>query len=698
MARRETGELDRGRPLLQRCIALSPNLQAPYFDLGILFLRSGQVEKGIGQLEAALNLPAPTGPIPDLDVVVSELRRVLSAKPELAEGHNILGLLLGKQGADPKQVMSAFREAIRLRPDYAEAHNNLGLVLVQVGDSEKGILEFREALRLAPEYVSATGNLGAALVGSQPVEAIGLLEKAVAMQPSFVRAQYNLALAYAQSSEHGLDKAIAQFEKVIELDPGFAAAHFELGKVLLRKNALPQAILSFQEALKLDPKLGAARYQLGLALTRAGKPAEGAAELEKARVAIEEESKQGTASQLLAEARAAKEAGQYDTAIEALRKLSRLLPLWPGAYYELGLALLAKGDSIAAKASFEKALEVDPQYVPARESLQRAAGQDPSPPQPKAQRATLVASPGLGMTALADDPETVKRFEDYIRQQRFAELEPLVRDYLQSNPDSWWGHYVLGYTLFGQQRIGDSITALAKSLQLNLKNADAHRLLGRNLMLIGRFDVAQTELEQAVKLSPQRAEIRYDLGKIHSAQDNYPPAKRELEEAIRLDPSYMEAYDALGFVMESMGDDSAALANYRKSAELSETRGAGFVSPYVNLATHYNRLGDSKLAAEHARKALRLNPKSDAANFQLAKALDREQEWPKAAEALEAAIAVNPRASAYRYLLSGVYRRLGKTKESEAQMEVFRRLEKEAAEFEQKRRETRRNQPHQTNR
>ena len=118
--------------------------------------------------------------------------------------------------------MSAFREAIRLRPDYAEAHNNLGLVLVQVGDSEKGILEFREALRLAPEYVSATGNLGAALDGSQPVEAIGLLEKAVAMQPSFVRAQYNLALAYAQSSEHPLDKAIAQFQKVIELDPGMA--------------------------------------------------------------------------------------------------------------------------------------------------------------------------------------------------------------------------------------------------------------------------------------------------------------------------------------------------------------------------------------------------------------------------------------------------------------------------------------------
>ena len=162
-----------------------------------------------------------------------------------------------------------------------------------------------------------------------------------------------------------------------------------------------------------------------------------------------------------------------------------------------------------------------------------------------------------------DDPGTIKLFEDYVRRQQFKELEPLVIDYLKANPNSWWGHYVLGYAQFGQRRIGDSIASLAKSLQLNLKNAEAHQLLGRDLMTIGRFDAAQTELEQAVKLKPQSAEIRYDLAKIHSANDNYPPAKRELEEAIRLDPSYMEAYEALGFVMEASGDDAAAVRSTR---------------------------------------------------------------------------------------------------------------------------------------
>jgi Flp pilus assembly protein TadD len=101
---------------------------------------------------------------------------------------------------------------------------------------------------------------------------------------------------------------------------------FEFGKVLFRKNALDEAIAHFREAVKLDPKLGAARYQLGLALTRAGQRAEGAAELEKARPAIEEERKLTIAGQLMGEARAALENGQKDAAVATLQKVIHLVP------------------------------------------------------------------------------------------------------------------------------------------------------------------------------------------------------------------------------------------------------------------------------------------------------------------------------------------------------------------------------------
>ena len=158
--------------------------------------------------------------------------------------------------------------------------------------------------------------------------------------------------------------------------------------------------------------------------------------------------------------------------------------------------------------------------------------------------------------------EKVKLFEDYIRRQEFKEVEPLIRDYVKVNPNSWWGHYVLGYTLFGQRRIGDSIAALARSLQLNLENADAHRLLGRNLMTIGRFDAAQTELEQALKLRPQWAEAHYDLGKIYSAHDNYPPARREPVAAPAL-PQPRQCRPRHGH--RTRGDCRSALARGRRN-------------------------------------------------------------------------------------------------------------------------------------
>ena len=73
-------------------------------------------------------------------------------------------------------MAAAFREAIRLRPDFAEAHNNLGLVLIQSGDDAGGIAALREAVRLAPDYADAHANLGAALTPTDAEEAVRELE------------------------------------------------------------------------------------------------------------------------------------------------------------------------------------------------------------------------------------------------------------------------------------------------------------------------------------------------------------------------------------------------------------------------------------------------------------------------------------------------------------------------------------------
>ena len=644
-ALREKGEFAAARASLQRAIALLPPTAAVYVDLGITYLRAGEPDKALGQLEAGLNLPSPSVPKPDWDSAIAGLRQALAAKPVradsapdariqqwAAEAHNVLGRLLGRSGADSSQVAAEFREAIRLRPDFAEAHNQLGLVLIQSGDDDGGIAALREAVRISPDYADAHDNLGAALTPTNVNEAIAELEKAVALAPTSAKALFNLAVAHGASSRLGPAKEIEQLRKVIALAPTFARAQLALGKALLQDGKVTEAVTALEEAARLEPQSGESHYQLGLALARAGRADEAAAELKKGRDLVVAADRTQNANLDIAEGRAALEKGDLEQAAAKFRHAIQLRP-----------------DSSDAQ-----------RYLAVVEEKQGKAGKD--------------------------DPARVAELEGYIRQGKFKEVESLLGEYVKERPKSSWGWYALGYSLFAQQKIGDSINALAKSLELDIRNAEAHKTLGRNLMIIGRFDAAQVEFEQGLRYKPDSAEIHYNLGKLFSIQDNWEPAKKQFEAALRIDPSYVEVLDALGFALEALGDDTGALAAYRKAIALNEERKTTFSSPLVNMSAYYNRTDDPAKAVEYADRALGLDDRSDRAWFQKGRASERQGKLDEAVTSLERAISINPRASSYYYVLAGVYRRIGRTDDSQKALETFKRLERESSEFEARRR------------
>ncbi len=130
----------------------------------------------------------------------------------------------------------------------------------------------------------------------------------------------------------------------------------------------------------------------------------------------------------------------------------------------------------------------------------------------------------------------------------------------------------------------------------------------------------------------------------------------------------------------------AAVASYEKAIALNQARNGKFASAHVNLSAYYNRTGDPEKGLAYARQAIELDPKSDRAWFQKAKADESQGRLNDAVDALSHAISFNTRASSYYYVLSGIYRRLGKKKESQEALEVFTRLDKESNELEKMRR------------
>ena len=286
---------------------------------------------------------------------------------------------------------------------------------------------------------------------------------------------------------------------------------------------------------------------------------------------------------------------------------------------------------------------------------------------------------GTLVPGLKDDFPRLEAAESPLRQQKYQDVVPLLRDYLKDYPNSSRGHYDLGYVFFRTHQIAESVSELSASLKLDANNAEAHKILGLDCNIVGRYDLAEQELEEAARLKPDSAEIHYWLGRLYYTKGVYPLAKREFESAIRLQPSYMKAHNNLGLTMEVLGHNDAALKQYTQAAQLDEEQRLSSEWPYVYLSAFYNRQEKSDSALEYARKALETNPKSDLAYFQMAKAYRTQGEWQKSAEAARSAVAINSKTADFYYVLSYALRKLGKTQESQEAMEAFRRLQLEDA-------------------
>src|SRR2546428_558737 len=194
--------------------------------------------------------------------------------------------------------------------------------------------------------------------------AITLFERIVALDPSFAAAQAGLARAYAlrvtefaPGDTAALERARVAAERALRLDPNLAEAHQAQARLLWgpANHFFPErAIQEDRRALSLDPNMDRAHQHLGNIYLHIGMLDEAIAELQKT-LAISP--REDNALRRIAEARAYQ--GQYE---EALRILSQVDPEAnpPYWYYEMALVLLHLGRSDSAFALIRTYLQAHP--------------------------------------------------------------------------------------------------------------------------------------------------------------------------------------------------------------------------------------------------------------------------------------------------------------------------------------------------
>ena len=139
----------------------------------------------------------------------SEYRKAIAKNPRAVNLHFRLGRVLLMDSQSPAALDNARREfeaELALNASDAAAEYEIGQIFIAQGKRDAGVARFEHALTLRPDFLEALIAVGKARLDAKRYpEAIGLLERAVRLQPRNEPAHYNLMMAYRNSGD--LEKA-----------------------------------------------------------------------------------------------------------------------------------------------------------------------------------------------------------------------------------------------------------------------------------------------------------------------------------------------------------------------------------------------------------------------------------------------------------------------------------------------------------
>jgi tetratricopeptide (TPR) repeat protein len=192
----------------------------------------------------------------------SDLPKAVSAYEHAVEGlkkDKVVWANLGMAYYRNKQTdlaLKALITASALDPNDAEIRWNLGTVRRQTGDLPGAIADLEAAVKLKGNDAQYVNNLGVAYRHANRLDdAIKAFQKAIALAPDNASFHFDLAVVYRRQTAKNPDmipQAIAEYEKATSLDPGNAEGWFDLGFMYRQDHQNDKAIAAFNKYLELN--------------------------------------------------------------------------------------------------------------------------------------------------------------------------------------------------------------------------------------------------------------------------------------------------------------------------------------------------------------------------------------------------------------------------------------------------------------
>jgi putative PEP-CTERM system TPR-repeat lipoprotein len=535
----------------------------------------------------------------DLGGALARVDTALQNSPRSTEALLLKGDLLAIQGqAGPAET--AYREAIRLSPGQIAPHLRLIAHLTGSRETDKAWTEVaalekmapkdprisytramlyaeerkfpeaREAilpmLKVAPNHVPSLILAGMAAYGTGAYpEAESHLRKAVFNAPDALGAKRLLAATHLRMGQTEI--ALGEVRELLARAGNDPAVVSLAGEAYLANGDVNGAARHYERAKSMLPDNVGLQTRLAQIRFATGEADRGMRELEAA-AASDPQAYQADLSLIAAHLRQR----QADKALEAVQALEKKQPDNPLTHNLRGLALILKRDFGGARASFEQALKLRPNYMPAVSNLARLDLREKNPEAAKKRYQAVVKAEPNNEQALLEFAVLLR-----VTGADSLQIEKLVKQSVAANPVSSNAHASLVnfYLRKGDYKLA---LAAAQEAQAALPNNPAMvQALGVTQLASGDTRQAIATFTRLSELARNSSEPQVQLAAAYLAAKQPDDAIKALRAALTLRPDLLAAQRDIAAIYVRSGRSDEALREAREIRTKYPERPIGYM-------------------------------------------------------------------------------------------------------------------------
>jgi len=548
------------------------NLQAHKL-LGRIYLRS------LGQEQTSD--AGPSGQM--LDLAIAEFVKIVALDPKSLEDRLLLGQLYSVKH-DAQKAEAQFKAAQAIEPASEDVLLNLARLYAESGDLKRSA-ELLEAVPVDNRTTKEEFALGAAYEQlKQSKKAIAAYQRSVDMEPENLDAIRSLGLALLADNQ--LDEAQKQFQQLVDADPEDVAALDRLAEIQRRQGKYTLALETVKKALAKEPANLEAGYTEGLLYDVLGR---------------------------------------YDDAIAVYQKMVEATGHANGAYTQdeknnrsifldrLAAVYHEQNKTTEAIATYQKMIDLGGDIAKRAYPAEVETYRDAHMPE----EATEVARKAVA--ANPDDRELKLLLADQLANTgKLDEGLALANGLLTGKPSDREIYLEVSEM---QQRLRhwkEADDALAKAEPLAVSKEDKINFFFRKGALAERekhYDQAEQFFHKVLELDPENAITLNNLGyMLVERTSRYTDALKYIRKAVELEPMNGAYLDSLGWVYLKLGQYEPAEDNLRKAVE----RTSNDPTVHDHLGDLYEKTGRIRLAAAQWEISIAEFAKSSSADVETA--------------------------------------------------------------------------------